>query len=133
MPLSVRWRALNRTTKVLLGVLLALTALVVLFEWNWLRAPAERFFSENSGRAVKIGHLDVDIDFSLVPTVRLRDVYVENAPWASKQPFVNAREIAFTISLRSVWQGRPVISRLVIANAEISICLLYTSPSPRDS
>lgn len=121
MSPSLRLPALNRMTKVLLGVLLALTALVVLFEWNWLRAPAERFFSENSGRAVKIGHLDVDIDLSLVPTVRLRDVYVENAPWASKQPFVVAGDIAITISLKSVWQGRPVISRLVIGNAEISM------------
>ena len=107
MPLSVRWRALNRTTKLLLGMLIAITALLVLFEWNWLRAPAERHFSEKSGRAVKIGHLDVEVDFSLVPTVRLRDVYVENAPWASKRPLVTAAEIAITISLKSVWQGRP--------------------------
>jgi len=112
---------MSRTTKVVLGLLVALTASIVLFEWNWLRAPVERYFSETSGRAVKIGHLDVDMDFSLVPTVRLRDVHIENAPWASKRPFVAAGEVALTLSLRSAWQGRPVISRMVIANAEIDM------------
>ncbi len=121
MPPSLRLPALNRTIKVLLGVLIALATLIVLFEWNWLRTPVERFFSEKSGRAVKIGHLDVDIDFSMVPTVRLRNVHVENAPWASRQPFVVAEELAITFSLRSAWQGRPIISRLVIVNGQIDM------------
>src|SRR5260221_706831 len=86
----------DRTIKVLLG-LLALSAVVVaLFDWNWFRHPVERYLTDQSHREVRIGDLHVDIGFSLEPTVRVRDVYIENAPWADKRPFLTAREGSFT-------------------------------------
>jgi uncharacterized protein involved in outer membrane biogenesis len=121
MSLSSRLRTLKLRTKILLGTVLALGVLVLLFDWNWLRGTVERYYSEDSGRAVRIGHLDLEAGFSLVPTVRLRDVHVANAPWASKRPFVTAREIAITFSLRSVWQRRPVISRIVLVDADVDL------------
>ena len=115
-------RTLKRGTKILLGAVLAVAVLAALFDWNWLRGPVERYYSENSGRAVTIGHLDVDSAFSVVPTVRMRDVHVENAPWAaSRKPFVQARELAITFSLASLWRRRPVISRLVLVDAEVEL------------
>ena len=115
-------RALRRGTKILLVTAAALAALVVLFDWNWLRGPVERYYSEKSGRAVTVGHFDVEAGFSLVPTVRLRDVRVENAPWAShKTPFVAAEALAITFSVTSLWRRRPVISRIVLVNAEIEL------------
>src|SRR5258706_6649223 len=111
----------DRTIKVLLG-LLALSAVVVaLFDWNWFRHPVERYLIDRSHREVRIGDLHVDIGFSAEPTVRGRDVYIENAAWADKQPFITAKEVSFTFSLRSVWEGRPVISRLVLIDADLDM------------
>src|SRR5688572_18148589 len=121
MSLPQRLCALKLRTKILLGTVLALSALVVLFDWNWLRGSVERYYSKDSGRAVRIGHLDLESGFSLVPTVRLRDVHVENAPWASPRPFVTAREVAVTFSLKSIWQRRPVISRIVLVDADVDL------------
>ena len=107
--------------KILLGALLVLAMVAALFDWNWFRHPVERFFSEKSHREVRIGDLNVELGWSLEPTVRLRNVYVENAPWADKRPFAVAGEASFTLSLKSLWKRRPVISRLVLIDADIDL------------
>lgn len=107
--------------KILLGTVVAIGAIVLLFDWNWLRHPVEHYITEKSHREVRIGHLDVDLNFSLEPTVKVRDLHIENAEWADKRPFINAAQADFTFSLRSVWEGRPVISKLVLVDAELDM------------
>lgn len=107
--------------KILLGTVVAIGAIVLLFDWNWLRHPVEHYITDKSHREVRIGHLDVDLNFSLEPTVRVRDLHIENAEWADKRPFINAAQADFTFSLRSVWEGRPVISKLVLVDAELDM------------
>src|SRR5579859_456205 len=119
MPL--RFPKFSRTTSVLLGFLAALGIVSALFDWNWFRHPLERALSESSHREIRIGDLQVHIGISLEPTVRLRDVYVENARWADKRAAAVAGEASFTFSLRSVWDGRPVISRLVLKDAVLDM------------
>ena len=111
----------DRTIKVLLGLVVVLAVIAALFDWNWLRHPLERYLNEQSHREIRIGDLHVDLGFSLEPTVRVRDVYIENAPWADKRPFISAREVSATFSLKSVWQKRPVISRLVLIDADLDM------------
>jgi len=112
---------LGTKAKVLLGVLLLLVVGVVLFDWNWLRRPVEDYLTERSGREVRIGHLQVEVGLALEPTVTLRDVHIQNATWADKRPFADAGEVALTFSLRSVWAGHPVISRLLLVDADINL------------
>ena len=110
--------------KVALGGALAFVALLVafvaVFDWNWLRGPLVRYLAEKSGREVRIADLHVDA-FSLHPTVRLRGVYIQNASWAGERPFVTAEEVSFTVSLESLWERRPVISRLVLVDANVDM------------
>jgi len=108
-------------TKVLIGFALILVVAAVVFDWNWLRRPLEQYLMEKSGREVKIGDLHVALGLALEPTVRLRDVYIENAPWAAKQPMAVAGEAIFTFSLRSLWEQRPVILRLVLRDADVDM------------
>ena len=116
-----RFPKFGRTTSVLLGLLVVLAIGVALFDWNWFRHPLERYLIHRSHRAIRIGDLHVDLGFSLEPTVRVRDVYIENAPWANKRPAVVAGEASFTFSLKSVWEGRAVISRLVLIDADVDL------------
>jgi AsmA family protein len=116
-----RFPKLGRTTSILLGLLVVLAIGVAVFDWNWFRHPLERYLIHRSHREVRIGEMHVDLGFSLEPTVRMRDVYIENAPWADKRPFVIAGEASLTFSLKSVWEGRPVISRLVLIDAELDM------------
>ncbi|HKQ22815.1 MAG TPA: AsmA family protein [Burkholderiales bacterium] len=114
-----RFPKFRRTTGVLLGLLVVFAVVVALFDWNWLRHPLERYLVDRSGREVRIGDLHVDLGFE--PTVRVRDVYIENAPWADKRPTAVAGEATFTFSLKSVWERRPVISRLVLIDADVDM------------
>ncbi|MGZ5139609.1 MAG: AsmA family protein [Burkholderiales bacterium] len=121
MKPSFRLSAMGRRSRILLAVCLVLVAMVALFDWNWFRPPIERYLSDKSGREVRLGDLHVALGFSLEPTIRLRGVYIENAPWAAKRPLVTAGELSFTVSLKSVWQGRPIISKLVLVDADIDM------------
>jgi hypothetical protein len=116
-----RFPKFGPTTGVLLGILAVLVIGVALFDWNWFRHPLERYLIDRSHREIRIGDLHVDLGFSLEPTVRVRDVYIENAPWANKGPAAVAGEASFTFSLKSVWEGRPVISRLVLIDADVQL------------
>lgn len=115
LPVPGRW------TKVLLAFTLAVVALFVLSDWGWLRRPLELYLIHRSGREVRIDDLHVKLGFTLEPTIRLRGVYIENAPWAGKQPFATAGEASFTLLLQSLWRDRPVISRLVLVDARIDM------------
>jgi len=119
--MSFRFPRFSRTARVLLGLVVAFGVGVALFDWNWFRHPLERYLREQSNREVRIGDLHVDVGFSLEPTVRVRDVYIENAPWAHKGPAAVAGEASFTFSLKSLWEGRPVISRLVLIDADVQL------------
>lgn len=119
--MQFKFRRFDRTIKAVLALLVLLAVTVALFDWNWFRHPVERYLIDRSHREVRIGDLHVDVGFSLEPTVRVRDVYIENAPWADKRPFLTAREVSFTFSLKSVWQRRPVISRLVLIDADLDM------------
>jgi AsmA family protein len=105
--------------KILIGLMLAAAVLTALFDWNWLRLPLQHYLSEKSGREITIDDLHVKLGLHLEPTVRLRGVHIPNASWASSQPMADAGEAIFTFSLRSVWQDRPVISRLVLRDANV--------------
>ncbi|HVY07777.1 MAG TPA: AsmA family protein [Burkholderiales bacterium] len=110
-----------RAAKVLLGLVAAVAIVVALFDWNWLRGPVESYLAEKSHREVRIGHLGVDNIFTLEPTIRIRDVRIENAPWADKRPFMVAKEAAFTVSIRSLWDEKTVVSKLTLVDADLDM------------
>jgi uncharacterized protein involved in outer membrane biogenesis len=115
-----RFPRLSRATRVLLALVAILAVAIALFDWNWFRHPLERYLARDSGREVRIG--DLHVDLSLDPTVRVRDVYIENAPWASvKRPLIVASEASFTFSLASAWDRRLIISRLVLVDADVDL------------
>jgi uncharacterized protein involved in outer membrane biogenesis len=119
MKPSFQWSTLNRKTRALLILLGTVVVFLLLFDWNWFRHPLERYLSSKSHRAVQIKDLHVKI--GLEPTVRLRGLYIENAAWAQKRPMADAGEVSFTFSLRSVWEKRPVISLLVLSDADVNM------------
>jgi uncharacterized protein involved in outer membrane biogenesis len=104
-----------------LALAAAFAVAAALFDWNWFRHPVEQYLQHRSHREVRIGHLDIDVGLTLEPTVHLRDVHVQNAPWASDRPAAVVGAASFTFSLRSVWEGRPVISRLELHDADVSL------------
>jgi len=54
--------------------------------------------------------------------VRLRRVYIENAPWArGKQPLAVLGEASFTFPIQTLWDEQRVVSRMVFKDAELDL------------
>lgn len=122
MKLRARWSRLGPRTKVLSSLVLVFAVVIMVFDWNWFRGPLERYLYKKSNREIRIEDLHVTLGLTLAPTVRLRGVYIENAPWAvNKQPLVVAGEAAFTFSLRSLLERRPIVTRLVLHDADVDL------------
>src|SRR5690242_19307431 len=68
-----RWRV---AALVAAGLGLALAALVIAFDWNWMRPNLERYLAEKSQRSVRIGDFHVSLSSSLDPTLRFRAVRI---------------------------------------------------------
>lgn len=112
---------LSLRNKLLIGFALAAVVVIVLFDWNWLRGPLVWYVSERSGRDIRVEALEVDRLLTLEPTVTFRGARIANAPWAAThvQPMAVAREARFTFSLKTAWQRRVVVSRLVLVDADV--------------
>lgn len=89
-----------RRHPVLLAVATALVILVLLFDWNWLRPPLERYISQKTQREFRISDLHVELGF--VPTIRMRDVYFSNADWSQHEAMAKIEMLEFSVSLRDL-------------------------------
>ena len=109
---------LKRWQSVLLAILALLIILVLLFDWNWFRGPLERYISKRTEREFRISHLDVDL--SLNPTIKLRDVYFANAPWSKiGEPMARIASLEFSVSLRDLWDHKLLVPRAALSKAEL--------------
>jgi uncharacterized protein involved in outer membrane biogenesis len=83
-------RPLTRTRAIVLGALAALVvALVVLFQWNWLRGPMERIVAWQTGRSFDIAG-DLDVDLGRVTTIRADALRFGNADWSPSPTMASA-------------------------------------------
>jgi uncharacterized protein involved in outer membrane biogenesis len=99
-----------------------LVFMLTLFDWNWVRPGIESYLSRTSQRRVHFDDLQVRFSKTLAPTVRLRGVEIENAPWAGPGPFARVGEVRFVFStLRTLFDDLSVVSHLVLIDAEVDM------------
>lgn len=102
---------------VLGGILLLLVLVVVLFDWNWVRPPIERYISQKTQREFRMSDLHVRLGFT--PTIRMRDVYFGNADWSKEnQPMAKAEAVEFSISLRDLPE-KFLVPRVALTRPEL--------------
>ncbi|MDM0032231.1 AsmA family protein [Variovorax sp. J22P271] len=78
-----------------------LVAFVLLFDWNWVRPPLERYISKKTEREFRTS--DLHVRLGLTPTIRMRDVYFGNAAWSKDEPAMAQVEmVEFSVSLRDL-------------------------------
>ena len=117
-----RWpRFRSRRSRVWLAAALAFVALIAAFDGLWLRPLIQHHIHERSGRRIDFDALQVGLDRALQPTVTLRNLVVQNAPWADPRPLVRAAELGFTLSWASLRGGNVVLTRLALVDAEIDL------------
>lgn len=75
-----------------------LTGLIFLFQWDWFKPALQGYLVQKSHRIVTIGELDVDFSGLLNPTIKFKDLYIQNASWSNEDPLIVAKEISFTLN-----------------------------------
>ncbi|WP_218511594.1 AsmA family protein [Variovorax sp. dw_308] len=101
-----------------IGVLaLLLVAFVILFDWNWVRPPLERYISRKTEREFRIS--DLHVKLGLTPTIRMRDVYFGNAKWSKDEPAMAKIEaLEFSVALRDLPE-KILVPRVALTRPEL--------------
>ncbi|MBL0729126.1 AsmA family protein [Piscinibacter sp. HJYY11] len=102
------------------GVLLLLALLLA--DWNWARPAVVRYLEHTSKREIQADDLQIRLDADWQPVVRLRNLRVANAPWASgDRPFITAREASFTFDWASLFSDVRVMRKMHLVEADIDL------------
>jgi uncharacterized protein involved in outer membrane biogenesis len=102
-----------------LGIVIGL--LLVLDEATWLRPLLQQHVLARSQRHVHFDALHFGLSRDLEPTVRLRGLRIENAPWADRRPMVVAGEVRFTFAWRSLTGEHIIVNRLELLDAQVDL------------
>lgn len=124
MP-SPAWRRLlprSIAGRAALGVLAALAVLACTFDWNWCRPLIRSYVMARSGRDIRFDDLQVHWRNGLDPTIELRGLTIDNAPWAaSRAPFIRAGRAAATLSWRSLGSDMTVVNLIELEDAQVDM------------
>jgi uncharacterized protein involved in outer membrane biogenesis len=108
---------LRRWQTVLLGLLTPLVVICLLFDWDWLRHPLERYVTRTTHREFRISNLDVDLGWT--PAIKMKDVVFGNAGWSSQaSPMAQVQSLEFTVSLRDLLDHKILVPRVALSHAD---------------
>ncbi len=107
-------------------VLVAVGALyaVTFIDINAYRENLSALVEEQTGRKLDLGG-QLEVGFSLTPTIVARDVRFGNAAWGSEPTMLEADRVAIRLSLARLLYGGVDVSRLDVSGARV---LLETGP-----
>jgi uncharacterized protein involved in outer membrane biogenesis len=112
-----------RLGAVVLLVLGALVVTLVLFPWDQLRGPVNRYVSEKTGRAFEITRR-LDVRWGLRgATVLLDGVSFANPEWAREPYLLQANSAEVDIKLWPLLMGKVVIPRLALVSPKLGLQL----------
>ncbi len=81
--------------------------------WNWTKGYVEQQIAQATGRDFTIAG-DLDIDLSLTPMIRAKDIRLGNAPWGRLPNMARIGALRFRIDLIDLFRKRVVIPELSI-------------------
>ncbi|KAF1016106.1 MAG: hypothetical protein GAK31_01590 [Stenotrophomonas maltophilia] len=128
-PRSTRWRLRRpgrrgqRWLAVLVFVLAAVLLLIALWDWNWFKGPVERMVEARTGRALHLGHLDVEL--GRTTTVRADTLTFANATWAKQANMASADRVEIDVRLWPLLRGSVQLPEIRLTRPDV---LLQTSP-----
>ncbi|WP_341910582.1 AsmA family protein [Ferrovibrio terrae] len=102
---------------------LLVTVLVVgaaLFDWNWLRNPAQNFITAATGRQTVINGR-VGGEWSLTPRFVIEDFHMANADWAREKELLSFERAEIVVDLRQLLRGRTVLPEIRLVKPQIAL------------
>lgn len=95
------------------GLALAGVVLIVLWDWNWFKAPIERRVSAATGRELQIrGDLDVDLGWR--PRITANDLHFSNAKWSADREMASVKALDFRVALGPLLRGKVALPYIAL-------------------
>ncbi|KQM80286.1 membrane assembly protein AsmA [Xylophilus sp. Leaf220] len=111
---------LQRVLFILLAIVVALVLLVVLFPWDWLRGPVNRYVSEKTGRKFEITrHLDVKL--GRTTRIVMDGIEFANPAWAREPYLVKAERAEVGIRLWPLLKKQVVLPFVVLKQPAVNL------------
>jgi uncharacterized protein involved in outer membrane biogenesis len=101
-------------------VIVALAAVALLFDWNWLRNPAEGFITAATGRQTVINGR-IDGEWSLTPRFVVEDFHMANAQWGREKDLVAFERAELVVDLRELLRGRVVLPEIRLVKPQVAL------------
>jgi AsmA family protein len=114
------WGGFFRWTGItLLAVLFAAIVTLYFLDWNQMRGPIARYFSQRTGREVRIdGNLSVKL-FTWQPSVDAGGIYVGNPQWVGTPQAAKVKELRVELRLVPLLFGHLVLPLVKIDEPDI--------------
>jgi uncharacterized protein involved in outer membrane biogenesis len=104
-----------------LGLLVAaLAAFLLLFDWNWVKAPIEDRITSATGRRFEIRG-DVTGEWRLHPVVRMAQVRFANPAWAASEELLTADIVEVRIAVLPLLAGHIHILGLALTRPTVNL------------
>jgi uncharacterized protein involved in outer membrane biogenesis len=101
-------------------LVLALVLVAALFDWNWLRNPAQGFITAATGRQTVInGRLAGE--WSLTPRFVIEDFHMANADWAREKELIAFERAEIVVDLRETLKGRTVLPEILLVKPQVAL------------
>ncbi len=99
---------------------LAFVVAAALFDWNWLRNPAQSFITAATGRQTVInGRLAGE--WSLTPRFVIEDFHMANADWAREKELISFERAEVVVDLRELLRGRTVLREILLVKPQVAL------------
>ena len=99
---------------------LVLVLIAALFDWNWLRNPAQGFITAATGRQTVInGRLAGE--WSLTPRFVIEDFHMANADWAREKELIAFERAEVVVDLRELLRGRTVLREILLVKPQVAL------------
>lgn len=102
------------------ALVLTVAVTAALFDWNWLRSPAQSFITAATGRQTVIdGRLEGE--WSLTPRFVIEDFRMANAEWGRETDLFAFERAEIVVDLREVLRGRTVLPEIKLVRPSLAL------------
>lgn len=102
------------------SLVIALAIAAALFDWNWLRNPAQNFVTAATGRQTVINGR-IEGEWSLTPRFVVEDFHMANAEWAREKELVAFERAEIVVDIRELLRGRLVLPEIRLVKPQVAL------------
>ena len=137
----------------IIALMVTVYAVLATYDYNKIKPTVARMVKDATGRELRLGG-EIKLVFGVSPSLVVTDVALANVSWGSQPQMITVQKLQAQVRLLPLLKRDVEVKNISLAGIELLLendpngkgnwdliagdrkgksCLLYTSPSPRDS